>query len=181
MSDLYTLQEDSWARRLVYLVAFLLIVIPFVQAGSQVWPLQLSNITWRFGAANAFSSVLLLPFLGLGTLLYLARATESRGLSMLVGVLSTIFSVALLGSLVLFALDALQLKPVVSTQMENAFRTTSFRVFVVTLIFVVSFPVLAMAGFRTPRPNSPAPARRSEKKTDAPGLIVGREYAANNE
>ena len=85
MSDFLNLHDDSPLRRVLYLAAILLIGVPCLQAGSQLWPLQLGNIQWRFGAANALSSVLLLPFLGLSTLLAVSRALESRGVSRVVG------------------------------------------------------------------------------------------------
>ena len=65
MPDFFRLESDVTARRLVYMSAALLIAVPFLQAGQQLWPLQLDNIRWRFAAANSLSSILLLPFLGL--------------------------------------------------------------------------------------------------------------------
>lgn len=184
MSDFLDLHDDGPLRRVLFLGAILLIVVPFIQAGSQLWPLQLGNIQWRFGAANALSAVLLLPFLGLALLLLMARAMESSGLGKTVGALSALFTAALAGSFVVFLLDALQLKTIVSTQMETAFKTTSARVGLVTAMFAVAFLMLALAGFKGPRGSSAArsgsakrsePARSEEPDEDgAPGLIVGR-------
>jgi hypothetical protein len=177
MPDLIRLEDDAPARRVVYAGALLLVVIPFVQAVSQLWPLQLGNIQWRYAAANALSSVLLLPFLGLMMLLLLARAFESRRLSTVVGAVSALFALLLAGSLVLFALDALQLKTIVTSQQMAGFQNASIRVGLVTLIFTVTFSLLALAGFRTPKTIAPTPAKRGVKQAqEGAGLIVGREY-----
>ncbi|AMW05015.1 hypothetical protein [Gemmatimonas phototrophica] len=177
MSDFLDLHDDAAARRVLYCVAGLLVTVPFVQAGAQIWPLQLSNIQWRFGAANALSSILLLPFLGLSLLMLMARGLESRGLSRSIGAVSAIFTLGLLGSLVVFALDALQLKTIVSTQMSGAFNSTAVRVGLVTVVFFLAFAFLTLMSFKAPRGNS-SPARRSSAKSgkessEDVGLIIG--------
>jgi hypothetical protein len=183
MSDFLDLHDDRALRRVLFLCAILLIFVPFLQAGSQLWPMQLSNIQWRFGAANALSAVLLLPFLGLSLLLVIARSVESSSIAKSVGAIAGLFTVALAASFVVFILDALQLKTIVSTQMEAAFKTTSARVGLTTLLFMVAYLVLALAGFKSPRAASTrsAPARstgraRSDDEGDdsSPVLIVGR-------
>lgn len=175
MSEFFDLQEDSSARLVLYVSAILLLTIPFLQAGSQLWPLQLSNIQWRFGAANALSSVLLLPFLGLSILVLMARALENRTLAMLAGILSAIFALGLMGSLGLFVLDAQQLKAIVSTQMSAAFTNTTIRVGLVTGAFLLAFLVLTLASFRAPKGKPTARRAKGDKGTDeGVGLIVGQ-------
>ncbi|MEQ1693348.1 MAG: hypothetical protein ABMA00_18800, partial [Gemmatimonas sp.] len=148
MPEFFRLDDDAPARRLAYTGAMLLIVIPFLQAGQQLWPLQLGDIRWRFGAANALSSVLLLPFLGLSIMTLVARSTESKGISRVVGALAALFVIGLVSSLVLFALDAMQLKSIVTSQMMAPFETTSLRVVAVTLIFMISFWMLMITAFK---------------------------------
>lgn len=173
MSELFDLQEDATARRSLTVAALLLILVPFFQAGTQSVPLQLGNIQWRFQAANAFSSVLILPYVGLSLLLAVSRLTESRFLSLLIGVASSLLSLVLIGSIAMFALDALQLKTIVSTQAETQFKMTAIRVVLVTGLHVIAFAMLAIAGFRTP--GASARGRRDARAQDpSAGLIVGR-------
>jgi hypothetical protein len=168
------LEDDAPARRLLYTGALLLIVIPFLQAGQQLWPLQLGDIRWRYGAANALSSVLLLPFLGMMIMTLVARASESRGVSRILGAVAALFVIGLLGSLVLFGLDALQLKSVVNSQMMKPFETTSLRVVLVTLIFTVSFSMLMVSAFKNSRGETPMPKKGVKQAEEGAGLIVGR-------
>lgn len=174
MSDFLNLDSDAPARRLLYTGAFLLIVIPFLQAGQQLWPLQLSDIRWRFGAANALSSVLLLPFLGMMIITLVARATENKNVARAVGALAALFVIGLLGSFVLFALDALQLKSIVTSQMMAPFETTSMRVVAVTLIFTVAFSMLMTAAFKNSRGVSPLLKKGGKVAEAGAGLIVGQ-------
>lgn len=178
MPAFFRLEDDASARRVLYTGAILLVLVPFIQAVSQLWPLMLGNIQWRYQAANALSSVLLLPFLGFMLLLLLARVMESRTLSRVIGVVSALLAVVLAASLVLFVLDALQLKTIVSSQQMSGFQNASARVAIVTLVFIVAFALMALAGFKTPKAIAPTAAKRGVKQAEeGVGLIVGREYA----
>ncbi len=182
MSDFFRLEDDAPARRIVYIGALLLIAVPFVQAGSQLWPLKLANIQWRFGAANALSAVLLLPFLG-GSLMFLtARATSSRGISRAVGAFSALMALAVAGSTIAFVFDALQLRTIVQSRMMEQFNTTAFRVTILSAIFAVAYLLLALACFRQPAFRA-APARTggpsagntaARKQEEQVTLIVGQ-------
>lgn len=175
MSDPLHLEDDLPARRLAYLGAWLLILVPFVQAGQQLWPLQLGNIRWRYGAANALSSILLLPFLGMLLLGLIARAVNDRLTSRLVGVMAGVFAVGLLGSAVLFALDAQQLKAVITTQMADAFMVTTIRVLIISTIFAVAFGAVLVVAFTGGARGSSAPRRAPSREADGYGLIMRQE------
>ncbi len=174
MSDSFRLTDDAPSRRLLYTGALLLIVIPFLQAGQQLWPLQLSDIRWRFGAANALSSVLLLPFLGLMIVTLTARATDNKRVSGTVGTVAALFVIGLVGSLFLFALDALQLKSIVTSQMMNPFQTTSLRVVLVTLVFMAAFSMLMVSAFKNSRGDTSNAKKGVKKAEEGLGLIVGQ-------
>jgi hypothetical protein len=181
MADFFDLHDDPSARRILYIGAILLIAVPFLQALSQIWPLQLSNIQWRFGAANALSSILLLPYFGLLVLLLMSRALESRSLARLVGLLSALLTLGLMASLTLFVLDAQELKAIVSSQMLAAFNNTTVRVGLVTALFTVAFAYLTIVSFKSPTSSGasarrPARAPRTTAAKDSDedmGLIVG--------
>jgi hypothetical protein len=173
MSDTFRLEDDPSVRRVLYIGSILLFVIPFVQAGSQLWPLQLGNIQWRWAAANGLSGVLLMPFLGLSLLLLLARATDNRSAARLAGLVSILFAVVLGASLAMFALDALQLKKIVSSQQMNAFNVSAIRVVFVTLLFIPAFGLMAAAGLKAKK----RPEFLNKKAERGAGLIVGQEKA----
>lgn len=177
---MFNLDDDAPARRLAYLSAFLLIFIPTIQAITQLWPLQLGNIQWRFQAAGALSTVLLMPFLGFAFMALIARATESRGVSKAIGIISAIVTLILAASLVLFVLDAIQLKAIVASRAMQGFQVASVRIGMVTTLFLVLFAILAITALRPPAGIAPSPVRRAGKKPvadDNPGLLIGQELA----
>lgn len=177
MTQSLRLEDDATARRLLYTGGILLVIIPFLQTGQAMWPLQLGDIRWRFGAANALSSVLLMPFLGMTIIALVARANESKGISRILGAVAALFVVGLASSLALFALDALQLKSIVSSQQMRPFETTSMRVVLVTFIFTLSFFLLMVSAFKNSRSDTPAAKKGVKKAEEGVGLIVGQESA----
>ena len=175
MSNFLDLHDDPSVRRVLYLGAILLVAVPLLQAGSQLWPLQLSSIQWRFAAVNALSGVLLLPYLGLSLLVLMSRALDSRALARTVGAIAALCTVGLLGSIALFVLDALQLKQIVNSAMMERFNTATVRAGLVTTWFTVAFAVMAVACFRVPRGNSATSSKKGDKKAEeGVGLIVGQ-------
>jgi hypothetical protein len=169
----FSLEDDAPARRLLYTMAVLMVLMPVLTAGQALWPLQLWNIRWRFDAASALSSILLLPFLGLSLMVLISRVTEDKNVPRVVGAISAILVIGLLGSLVLFALDALQLRTVVPTAQEQTFQKISIRVVVSTILFTVGFSLLMITAFKSSR-TAAAILRKGAKAEANSGLIVGQ-------
>lgn len=175
---MFNLEDDAPARRLAYLVALLLVFMPVLQVLLQIWPLQLGNIQWRFPAAGVLVGSLQSPFLGLAIIALVARSTESRGISRTVGILSAITSIVLIASLVLFVLDALQLRAIVNSRGMQQFQLTSIRVGLTCLIFTVAFAVLAMVALKQPKGTARTADRTTVRgKDDSVGLLIGQEFA----
>jgi len=83
--------------------------------------------------------------------------------------------IGMLGSLVLFALDATQLKAIVSTAQEEKFESASVRTVISTLMFTVAFFILMITAFKSSRVYN-APVKRGTTKVadESVGLIVGQ-------
>ncbi len=177
MSDYFQLENDAPARRILYVASILLIVVPFAQVGSQLWPLQLGNIQWRFSAANVLSAAILLPFVGLAMIMLVARGMQSRLFSLIVGAIAGVICLVLFASIALFSLDALQLKTIVQSRALEQFNITVIRVLALTTLFAVGSLFVALAGLRAPKTRlTPAKggSAASRKSEDAVTLIVGQ-------
>lgn len=177
MSVIPDLYDDPSLRRVLVAAGVVLLLVPAIQVGIQIWPLQLTNIQWRFAAANALSSSTLLPsFLGLALLLTIGRKVESKALQRTVGALAVLFTLGLGVSIALFVLDAIQLKAIVNTQMEASFRNIALRVSTVSGIFFLVNILLAWAAFRAPKSsveNTKSKGSSSKADHDSVGLLVG--------
>jgi len=176
MPDFSRLEDDAPARRVLYLGAILLVAIPVAQVISQIWPLELFNIQWRFQAANALSSILLLPFLGLILGGMVARSVNARGVSKFTGVIAAIAAVSMAASTVLFLLDALQLKAVVTSRMTPQFNITMVRVLGVTTLFTVAYALVAITCLKMPSSRVKQSTKLGAKESDKDlGLIIGQD------
>jgi hypothetical protein len=176
MTELLDLAEDSHARRLLILAALLMIVMPLFQAGLQIWPLQLTNMQWRYQAAGGLVGALMLPFLGLSAIALIGRGLENRALSLATGVAAGVFTLGLGASIVVYALDAQQLQAIVTSAMAKPFKMMTIRVAGVAVMFFVGFAYLTLVCFIRGKAAT-APSRRSSKASaegdEDVGLIVG--------
>jgi hypothetical protein len=143
----------SVARRLapcLYLVAFILIVVPLFDATMSTAPFRPGNVQWRFGAVGLLSSTLLTP--GLGFLLAVVTAVTLQHVLMqrILAILSWVAVAAVLALLVLFTLDALQTRPMVRPEMRTAYIVASATAAGKLLLWTITFVVFGRA-CRVPR------------------------------
>jgi hypothetical protein len=176
MTELLDLAEDSHARRLLLLAALLMIAVPVYQMGLQLWPLQLTNMQWRYQAAGNLVGMLMYPFLGLTAVALIGRGLENKALTLTVGVAAGLFTLGLAGSLVVYALDAQQLQAIVSSAMARPFKIMTIRVAGLAIMYLVGFGYLTLVCFIRGKAVT-APSRRSGKAAaegdEDVGLIVG--------
>jgi len=174
MPDTYSLEDDAPARRIIITAGLLLVFIPLVQATSQLMPLQLGAIKWRFQAANVGSAVLLLPYLGLTFVGAFARVSAQRGLERIVGAIALLSTILLIASFALFILDALQLKSIVQSQQMDGFKQTCIRIALAVGAFSVAFALLAATLLRGSKMRSPVVKGKGKVAEEGVGLIVGQ-------
>jgi hypothetical protein len=138
----------SVARRLapcLYLVAFILIVLPLFDAAMSTVPFRPGNVQWRFGAIGLLSSTLLTP--GLGSLLAVVTAVTLQHVLVqrILAILSWVAAAAVLALLVLFTLDALQTRPMVRPEMRMAYIVASTTAAGKLLLWTITFVVFGRA------------------------------------
>jgi hypothetical protein len=170
----------SVARRLapcLYLVAFILIVVPLFDAAISTLPFRPGNVQWRFGAIGLLSSTLLTP--GLGFLLAVVTAVTLQHVLVqrVLAILSWVAVAAVLALLVLFTLDALQTRPMVRPEMRMAFIVASTTAAGKLLLWTITFGVFGRA-CRVPRAmwrNATSPAASMLiRDSQASASTVGR-------
>jgi hypothetical protein len=108
-----------------YLVAVILILLPLIEVTLSVWPLRMNQTAWRFGTFGLISQAATTPLVG-GVLLFAtAFALGHRKTLLFSGVLAAVVALALLVSIPLFALDAVQMRAQVRAQTMRAFDLSS--------------------------------------------------------
>jgi hypothetical protein len=150
-----------------YAVALLLVLVPVSEMLLRVWPLRVTEASWRFGAIGLFSNALLTPLLGLtfaGMLAFLfghRRAVRTLSVVLIAG------AIVLASSMAVFALDALQMRGNVAANAQTAFDVASAQALLKLGLFVTVGAVLGIGGWRS------TTGRGSRRQTREPirGLV----------
>src|SRR5215813_3830534 len=88
-----------------YLTALVLIGVPLLDVTTQILPVRLHDVRWRFGTFGLVSGALLIPLLGLLIALFASVLLDHRRLQRVIGTLSLIAGVATIAFVGVFALD----------------------------------------------------------------------------
>jgi hypothetical protein len=128
----------------LYLVAVLLVVVPTADSLFTVLPLQLGEPGWRFGATGLLTRAFLTPLLGLLIATLFAALAEQRRV---LGALSWLSGIAALGlvlALVLFCLDAIQLRAGTRVELRASFQAASVLAAAKILLAAVACGLLSL-------------------------------------
>lgn len=149
-----------------YLVAFALICIPVLDALMQVLPFRLHDPKWRFGAFGLLSNGMMIPVTGLLIAFVASTMYEHRLFQRILGLLSLVAAVVVAVALVVFGLDALQIRQQVQPAAQLAFRVASTTAVAKAILGILTFGGFALAAFKAPK------LPRREKGSKA-GMIIG--------
>ena len=156
-----------------YSVAILLVSFPLLDTALSVWPVRAGEVAWRFGATGLFSRVLITPLLGLLVAFGVAALLEHRGVLRGISILSGLLGVAIVGGVVLFLLDALQMRPRVRPEVRTAFDMTTLVALAKYGLGVLALSAFGVAGWKSSKGESAAEGKRVRGRGNGAGLIVG--------
>lgn len=103
----------DWLDRLagpIYFATILFIVLPAVDLVTNVWPLRLGDVGWRYGAAGLLSGFLLTPLFGLLLAWVVASLGRHRRAMLFISLFAAVGALVLAVIALGFVLDALQVR-----------------------------------------------------------------------
>ena len=174
MPDTYSLEDDAPALRMMIVSGLMLLFIPCVQTFSQLWPWQVTNIQWRFRAAEMLTALLLLSFLGFAIMGAAGRASGQRRFERIVGWATALVTVLLVAAFGLFVPDAIQLKSIVPSRAMDGFIQSCIRVAVVAVVLTAAYGYIATIFIRGQPARAGAAKSGDKASAERIGLIVGR-------
>jgi hypothetical protein len=145
-----------------YFVALALMLIPPLDTVTQVLPVRLANVRWRFGTFGLVSNSLLLSLTGLLIAFLVTVVFEHRRTQRALGIVSLLALIALLGGLAVFARDTLQVAGALNPRTRIPFVTAVIK----SLIGVLTLAGFAWASFKPPRGSR-------LRNRGGPSLIIG--------
>jgi hypothetical protein len=129
----------------LYLLAFILVVLPIVDAAVSITPFHPRNVQWRFGAVGMFTNTLITPGVGFMVAVVTAALLQHVRTQRVLAILAWVGAVVLLGLLVVFALDALQTRAMVRPEMMRPFVLASTIAACKLVLWTITFIVFARA------------------------------------
>lgn len=119
---------DSTVQRYtkgLYGVALLLIVVPLVDILLRSFAGEVGSLQWRFGSVGLLFGNMGTIVLGTGLAGLVAAILGHRGVLRAIGFFSVLMAVVVLALLVLFALDAIQMRRLVAVAMKRSILVSS--------------------------------------------------------
>lgn len=159
-------RQVAWA---LYAIGALLWLAPLADLAAGIGSLNFGVVQWRFGTTGLLSSALVLPITGL--VFWFAAAVlleQRRALQVLFGV-AVMMLVLIAGALVLFALDAIQVRIQVR---EDAKRSYDLATMKAVLVLGSELVVLAVLAVTTFRASKGTVVRRTTRRSDGAPLVV---------
>lgn len=130
--------------RALYLVAALLVVTPLLDVLSNVWPLAIGDLRWRYGTVGLLSGFLLTSLLGMALAVLTAVVLRQRRVLSVLSVLNLVAAVTLLAAAGLFVLDVLQVRGTVPVESRSLFDVGAVKALFKHATLMVSFAALGI-------------------------------------
>jgi hypothetical protein len=145
----FDIREHQPLAVALYALAAMWMTIPFVELGSQLgWTFAPQAINWRTGVVGLMSSVVLSPTLGLVIALVTAVVFGHRWAHRVLTAVAGLAAVLTLATVVLFTLDALQLKGLVAQGMQASFKFATLKAGLNFTIASITLFVVFFSSFR---------------------------------
>ncbi len=115
------LSEENLLRyvRALYSVGLLLVLVPLVDLTLRSFPVQFGTLQWRFSTVGLLLGNYGTLILGVALIGFTAALLGDRGVLRIVGTGALIMAVVTIALLVLFALDAVQLRQLVAVAVKH--------------------------------------------------------------
>jgi FlaA1/EpsC-like NDP-sugar epimerase len=142
-----------------YVILALSAVFPFMDLAMSLWPAHFESATWRFGAVGLFSNYAMGATIELFLLVVLALFANQRRVLLTLGAIAAIVTVILLGSSVMFTLDAVQTRARVTAVAIHRYDASAAEALAKILLFAIGNGLLARGAFAAARRDGRSSAR----------------------
>lgn len=144
--------------RLAYLgaygVAFMLIVIPVTELVLRLWPLELLDFRWRFGATGVLTTTVITPLLGILIGGAIALSADHRRMMRLFAVVAMTGAAMLIPLSGLFLLDARSLRTQTMPEALFVFDATAVQALLKLGVVIFVAGLLGVGGWVSARDRS---------------------------
>lgn len=171
------LSDDNVQRytKALYPVAFLLVLVPLADITLRSFGTEIGSLQWRFGTVGLLFGNLGTVVLGLGLAGLVSVIVGNRAMLRALGFVSIILAVVLAAMLVLFALDAIQMRRLIAPQLKRGILLSSAGAAVSALFGMLALVVMGRGALTASRSDRMASDRRTKA---APSPLVATQATA---
>lgn len=158
----------------LYPVAFLLMLVPLADLALRTFPPQFGTLQWRFATVGLLLGNFGTVLLGLGLSGLIAAFAGHRTMLRTVGIVAFVLAALTLGVLVLFTLDAVQIRQLAAPNFKRSILTSSVGALFTGGFGTLALLVLGRGAMQASRPSRGAAAARARSTASkgAPTLVV---------
>ena len=155
------LSEDNLLRyvRSLYAVGLMLVLVPILDLALRSYPPQFGTLQWRFATTGLLLGNYGTLILGASLIGLTAALLGDRGILRAVGTGALIMAVVTLALLVLFALDAVQLRQLVTATVQRQIGLSSAAAAVTGVLGTVAWFIIGRNAMAASRSNRPVASR----------------------
>ena len=154
--------ESTFPVGVLYVVAIALIVLPVADAMIGLFPVQPNQARWRMTAIGLLSGSMTVALVGFVMASVAAHLLNHLWMQRLLAVFYGILALGLLVGLVVFTLDALQLRREYVADLRQAYDRVAVKALLAQALLALVFLALCLTGFKQTRAN----ARRAVRAID---------------
>lgn len=147
-SDIEMFKRIAWA---VYFAVFLLVALPAIDYLTNIWPINVGDVDWRYGAIGLLSAYWLTPLIGMILALGVATSLQHRLIVRILSYVNLAVAVLTASAVVFYALDLLQLRGVVPEEARPRFDVGGGKATVKHIGVAIGLACLGFAGVRASR------------------------------
>jgi hypothetical protein len=168
------LSDENLQRytRALYPIAFLLILVPLADLLIRGFPPQFGSLQWRFGIVGVLFSNLGTILLGAGLVGLIAAFNGHRGMLRALGYVALLVAAVILALLVLFALDAVQVRTLQNANGKRLVLLSSLGAVFAGVFGAVTLFSIGRGALAVSRPAGPV-GRRS-RPASSPLVVAGQ-------
>lgn len=131
-----------------YLMAALLVILPIFDAVTRFAPAHLSDQKWRFQVGGNLSNTTLVPLIGLLIALAFTFYADDPRTRRFVGIVCTVFAVAIIAMAGMFAMDYFGVRADVPPRLQHGVALASIAAICKEILAIIVLLLLAAGSFR---------------------------------
>jgi hypothetical protein len=133
----------------LYAVAVMLIVVPFLEVGTQLgWSISPSMLNWRTGAVGLLSSATLTPTFGLVVAVVTASVFDHRWMQRVLIAVAGLAALTCVVLLFTFVLDSVQLRPTVTEAVRRTYTIAMIKAMLNITLAIVALTIVFVGALK---------------------------------